>query len=193
MRISPHAPLFFVYLKHDFLFLLLLLLLVEGEQVIRQAAPAAPVSNAAGSKLLQRVNESKYSAWPPTYQTVRLGQRVVTKKWTYKEVQISNIRSSRQNTQNLKLVDVHFSTVSIWSFQVDIWQPTTTNNICLFLVLLERVGGLGTVEGRQAIKMTNLKRQTKLAVKKWAFKWWRSELGDIDHILPYFFFWKFYD
>ena len=120
MRISPHAPLFFVYLKHDFLFLLLLLLLVEGEQVIRQAAPAAPVSNAAGSKLLQRVNESKYSAWPPTYQTVRLGQRVVTKKWTYKEVQISNIRSSRQNTQNLKLVDVHFSTVSIWSFQVDI-------------------------------------------------------------------------
>ena len=43
--------------------------------------------------------------------------------------------------------------------------------------------------------MTNLKRQTKLAVKKWAFKWRRSELGDIDHILPYFnsFFWKFYD
>ena len=34
--------------------------------------------------------------------------------------------------------------------------------------------------------MTNLKRQTKLAVKKWAFKWRRSELGDIDHILPYF-------
>ena len=34
--------------------------------------------------------------------------------------------------------------------------------------------------------MTNLKRQTKLAVKKWAFKWPRSELGDIDHILPYF-------
>ena len=42
------------------------------------------------------------------------------------------------------------------------------------------------MEGRQAIKMTNLKRQTKLAVKKWAFKWPRSELGDIDHILPYF-------
>ena len=42
------------------------------------------------------------------------------------------------------------------------------------------------VDWSRAIKMTNLKRQTKLAVKKWAFKWWRSELGDIDHILPYF-------
>ena len=53
----------------------------------------------------------------------------------------------------------------------------------LFLAMLESVGGL---EGRRTIKMTNLKRQTKLAVKKWAFKWPSSELGDIDHILPYF-------
>ena len=33
--------------------------------------------------------------------------------------------------------------------------------------------------------MTNLKRQTMLEVKKWPFKWPRSELGDIGHILPY--------
>ena len=33
--------------------------------------------------------------------------------------------------------------------------------------------------------MTNLKRQTMLEVKKWPFKWPRSELGDMGHILPY--------
>ena len=40
---------------------------------------------------------------------------------------------------------------------------------------------------RWAIKMTNLKHQTKLAVKKWPFKWWSSEFSDIGHILSYFF------
>ena len=138
-----HAPLLFlhfllIYLKHDFL-----LLLLQAEQVIRQAAPAAPVSNAACSKLLQRVNESKYSAWPPSYQTVRLGQTIGFKELSQKSERTKRYRLPILGHWKAKSQTFWHSALSIWSFQVDIRQPNSTNNVSFLFCLKELVDGKG--------------------------------------------------